>query len=577
MKKYLKYLLLFLILIFIGIVSVNLYNTKNVDFQSKKESLSSLKDNSSKDNGSKDKDSSQNNQVKDTAQQDKDNTSVNNAKGVSDEEKKSSSSNAGSNSTQEKKSETSDSKSSVEDSLNKEIVNSDSSSSDTTNDISQASQNAISNTEIAYNEIEVVDDSLSSSGAKGNVSSAFSINTDQIKSEQSNFLENSNVIDVDISSSSSKTNVDVGDTNSDTNSSVKNDSKTTSNDQTLNSNSNIQKEENSSLDSATKSLDDTSFKEMKDGDIVGATGYGVVPEKNYLRSKAKTNSKVITKIEMGIPFRIISKSKNDLWWKVSYQGKVGYVENSYCLINLPDYIPSITYYIVDALKDNSVSSGVKLSVYGKKLYSTGKVYNPRLGKDEYIVPVTYDFAKKILSAQSLALKDGYSLKIYDAYRPTSVANKVRDSLAELYSQNATVRKNIDYSYENGEYYEWGKSWFIAQNLSAHSLASAIDVSLTKKGETKSLKMPSKVNELSTKAIKYRYGVSGQTTVRNDLYSGNMTSAAKKLDSYMMKSGLTSLASEWWHFQDNTSYSRMKSYIPSGLNFQPSTIASAKSE
>ena len=245
------------------------------------------------------------------------------------------------------------------------------------------------------------------------------------------------------------------------------------------------------------------------------------------------------------------------------------------MINLPDYIPSITYYIVDAEKDNSVSSGVKLSIYGKKLYTAGKVYNSRLERDEYIVPVTYTFAKKILKAQKLALKDGYSLKIYDAYRPTSVAIQVRDSLAELYNSNATVRKNINYSFENGNTYEWGKSWFIAQNLSAHSLASAIDVSLTKKGETKSLKMPSKMNELSAKSIKYRYGVSGQTTVRNDLYSSNLTPAAKKLDAYMMNSGLTSLASEWWHFQDNVSYSRMKEYIPNGLNFQPTKIVSKK--
>ena len=88
-------------------------------------------------------------------------------------------------------------------------------------------------------------------------------------------------------------------------------------------------------------------------------------------------------------------------------------------------------------------------------------------------------------------------------------------------------------------------------------------------------MPSRMNELSTKSIKYKYGVSGQTTVRSDLYSSNMTPAAKRLDAYMMKSGLTSLASEWWHFQDNVSYNRMKTYIPNGLNFQPTKIVSTK--
>ena len=164
------------------------------------------------------------------------------------------------------------------------------------------------------------------------------------------------------------------------------------------------------------------------------------------------------------------------------------------------------------------------------------------------------------------------MKIYDAYRPTSVSTEIKKSLQTLYNNNSKVRNKIDYS-SNGSY--WGQGWFLAQNLSAHNLASAIDVTLTKKGKTKNLKMPTKMHELSTAAIKYSKGVSGQTTVRNDLYASSMNASAKKLDKFMMKAGLTNLASEWWHFQDNKSYNRIKVYEPSGLNFQPSKIVSSK--
>lgn len=311
----------------------------------------------------------------------------------------------------------------------------------------------------------------------------------------------------------------------------------------------------------------------KNGVLAGSTGYSALNSKKSLRKKASNNSAAILTLKGGYPFLILSASSDGSWWKVNYNGKIGYVESAYCLINLPDYIPSITYKITNASESIYQSSGVKLSVYGKKLYNTGKVYNKRLSRNEYIVPVVYSFAKKILKAQKSALADGYSLKIYDAYRPVSVANTIKNSLNSLYNSNASVRRGIDYSADGNS---WGSGWFIAQNLSAHSLASAIDVTLTKKGHVTNVAMPTRVHELSTKAIKYRYGVAGQTTVRNDLYASSMNENAKRLDRYMMNAGMTSLASEWWHFQDNVAYNRIKAYEGSGLNFQPSKIVSVVS-
>lgn len=581
MKQYIKYIVLFIILIFVGIMGINLYNNKNLQEPTK--NIPNTTINQNKDTKNSNKKSEENEQTKKTTE-------------TTEETKKTddtnNSSTNDSSSTTTNTTEPSTNQSSTPRSNSSTVTYSSPNNSNTTNQSPNNNTNTTQSSNNGYNILDVESITSTSQSVRSYSNSSTTTNNstsnqsiDVSTTTQNNSSESDNIIDVVIEDSTTKNNSNAStsttknssSTSSSSNKTNSNNSSSTqtNNNQSTTNNTKTNNSNNNQTTNKTTNSTTTTQTTIKDGNIIGATGYGAVPSMNILRAKPTSNSTAITRIELNSPFRIIGVSKDGNWWRVKYKGKYGYVDNNYCLINLPDYIPSINYFIVDAIKDNSVSSGVKLSIYGKKLYTAGKVYNPRLEKNEFIVPVTYGFARKILRAQRLALKDGYSLKIYDAYRPTSVAKIARDSLAALYNSNATVRRNINYSYEGGNTYEWGQGWFIAQTLSAHSLASAIDVSLTKKGETESLRMPSRMNELSTKSIKYKYGVSGQTTVRNDLYSRNMTPAAKRLDSYMMKSGLTSLASEWWHFQDNVSYNRMKTYIPNGLNFQPTKIVSTK--
>ena len=75
-------------------------------------------------------------------------------------------------------------------------------------------------------------------------------------------------------------------------------------------------------------------------------------------------------------------------------------------------------------------------------------------------------------------------------------------------------------------------------------------------------MPTAMHQLSTEAIKYYASNVAHTTAN---YSGGMlnSAAARQLSSYMMNgTGLTDLASEWWHYQDNACHSR----IGSGASF-----------
>jgi D-alanyl-D-alanine dipeptidase len=188
-----------------------------------------------------------------------------------------------------------------------------------------------------------------------------------------------------------------------------------------------------------------------------------------------------------------------------------------------------------------------------------------------MVPVLYAVAKKLLVAQNTLLAKGYSIKVYDTYRPHSVSVKIYNSLSGLYDSNTTVKNNILYSYgASGTRYTWGKAWFLASSVSTHNVGAAIDMSLVYKSNGKEVTMPTVMHELSTKAIKY-YSSSVSKVPAN--YSKEMNDMAKIMDSAATNAGLTTLASEWWHFQDNAARDLIVKLQPNGCAFQVTKVYS----
>lgn len=307
-------------------------------------------------------------------------------------------------------------------------------------------------------------------------------------------------------------------------------------------------------------------------DIHNATGFPAV-EVN-IRQRPSSSSPKLGTLEPGTPFRILEEEGK--YWKVVYdKDKTGYVYYDYCMINLPDVEPSIIYNITNAESSIYQSSGVNLPIItGMKLYAAGKVWNDRLDRLEYIVPVSYKTAKRISVAERYALQDGYTLKIYDAYRPSHVTKWISICLKFIYLRNETVKYNIDYSIgKSGTIYYWGQKYFLAQNVSKHNTGSAIDVTLANKETGEELEMPTAIHELSTKAIKY-YKPGVAKIPAN--YSKEMNYYAAKLDEYCTNAGLTTIPGEWWHFQDVSAHNKISNYLGgAGCDFQVTSIVSAK--
>lgn len=310
-------------------------------------------------------------------------------------------------------------------------------------------------------------------------------------------------------------------------------------------------------------------KISSDGIETGCTGWMSV--NSYYYESASTSS-LRNNIAAGTAFTI--EGVEGSFFKVSIPNVSGYkyVEYKYVMINLSDYIPSMIFEITNASSSIYKSSGYNLEgVTGTKLYSTGKVYNLRLRKNEYMVPIQYTVAKKLLVAQRNLQSQGYSIKVYDTYRPHSVTTKIYSSLNNLYNNNSIVRDNILYSYgESGTRYTWGKSWFLASSVSTHNTGAAIDMSLVNKSTGIEVTMPTAMHELSTKAIKY-YSPSVSRIPSN--YSKEMNEPAKIMDNAATAAGLTTLSSEWWHFQDNEAYNLIKSIQSSGCNFSVTNVYS----
>ena len=235
------------------------------------------------------------------------------------------------------------------------------------------------------------------------------------------------------------------------------------------------------------------------------------------------------------------------------------------LINLPDICPDIKYDIKNAyssvFKIGSESRGAVVNIdglTGEQLYTydnydgqvDGKVYNSKLGREEFVCPIIYPFAEEVAQAQKKALEHGYVLKIYDGYRPQNVCNSFWDLTynAVNLSQEASNLINRD---------GWSLGWFVANpsygGSSDHARGTAIDVTLVKDGEE--ISTASDMHDLSTNSVKVT-----SPTNNYDVYPEiNCTDETKSLHTIMVsESGMGGLPSEWWHY--NTKNTEFNSYF-----------------
>jgi len=289
-------------------------------------------------------------------------------------------------------------------------------------------------------------------------------------------------------------------------------------------------------------------------------------------------------LEPGTAFRILKESGD--WWQVRAQGTTGWVEHRYCLINLPNVVPSMIYNDTNAYSSVFVSSGKNIpGITGKALYQA-KTDNPRLGRREFLMPVLYTMAKNVCRAQQNALAEGNTLVLYEGFRPYTAQMAVVRGLSALARKDGDVNAGISTK-------PWSISWFIATGASNHQQGYAMDVSLAKVtkahaariggysyvqvDEYEEYAMPTPIHELSMAAATYTKPVAifSDTAWRKATLAPAMAAnqPALALQRYCTSAKLTPLASEWWHFNDLLAQRQTKDW-PSRGDYQVRDCRSA---
>ncbi len=287
----------------------------------------------------------------------------------------------------------------------------------------------------------------------------------------------------------------------------------------------------------------------------------------------------------GTPFTILQEAGD--WWKIrcevdytdtdgqkKHGEAIGWVEHHWCMINLPDVIPSILYDATNGYASKFVSCGKPLEgITGQALYA-GKTPNARLGEEEFMAPVLYSMAFRLCAAQRTALSQGNCIVLYEGYRPLDVQLKVSGVLRVMIRDDAEVRAGVTSA-------PWNISWFIATSASNHQHGYAVDMSLARVGsvreclsgtyryirvETSKLyDMPTAMHELSRAAATFTTPVSSnsETAWRSAVLAPTMNEPAIGMQRYCTDAGLTPLASEWWHFNDLTTRAGVLSNLGNG--------------
>lgn len=124
-------------------------------------------------------------------------------------------------------------------------------------------------------------------------------------------------------------------------------------------------------------------------------------------------------------------------FQVRYHGTYGYVDERYCMIDLPEYLGDLCEYDIT----NSYDSIFRVHEYDIPEI-TGTVIQGYeavcLENDDLLVPFLYPCANRLKEAAQQVLADGYCLRIYDAFRPNEATRYLYDTVSELLDTHVPV-------------------------------------------------------------------------------------------------------------------------------------------
>lgn len=279
--------------------------------------------------------------------------------------------------------------------------------------------------------------------------------------------------------------------------------------------------------------------------------------------------------------------ENGSCFKVMYKDCLGYIDSRFCMINLPEYMGDLCmYHITNSTQSIFRVHGYRISEITDNVVKGYE--NVYLDNGTFLVPYLYPCAAKLYQAAVNAAEDGYSLCIYDAFRPNEATRYLYDTVEALIDEpvleedseggedeeiiqtpeirepqemlqtdaEQTEGELLEEAYDtyrsvmtNGRYH---LSSFLAASVSTHNRGIALDLTLVDTETQEELLMQSDMHDLSW------YSVIAKNNEN-----------ARLLAKYMKGAGYNDLSSEWWHFQDDETRNAigLNSYLTSGVSVE----------
>ncbi len=253
-------------------------------------------------------------------------------------------------------------------------------------------------------------------------------------------------------------------------------------------------------------------------------------------------------------FEILGESADSQYLAIKTSDiECGWVRSDIVAVNLRDYLRAYSNMGFNITNANASL----MTVFGgtpneRKIPNvTGqKLYDSSLSS---FVALNYSYAKKIRDV--VKSNSNHTFTIYDAYRPFSVSSLIYDNVSSMgltVSSSSACKQNIlnCYPKQGGGYVYMTTPWYINKDSTkggTHNRLCAIDVTIDGKETTYS-----RMHELSYRSNKYMSQGYKYKTDSNFTPEYQNNSDVQELHRIMMApSGVRTISSEWWHFEDET--------------------------
>lgn len=240
------------------------------------------------------------------------------------------------------------------------------------------------------------------------------------------------------------------------------------------------------------------------------TTYTVTTSTLNVRTGPAKKYKRLGTVSKGTKLSIINKQSNG-WYKIKYKKRSGFISGKYVKVNKNNFTSSKTISgtnFVNVKKlDNSIIVDLRYNTMnnftGERIYN----FNQAVLREST--------TKKLVKANLLLKKQGFKLKILDAYRPYSAQEELWIKYPDP-SYVAKPNKN---------------------NIKGHMLGATVDITLITLNN-KEVNMQSKFDDFSSRAHRdYK-----RTSAQEKYY--------QILNKAMTQAGFTGYSKEWWHYSDS---------------------------